>query len=445
MQIYILDSYLDIIGVIDCYTSLIWTTKKGEIGDFELVVPALVEHSKLLKLGNFVGNSDDPGTLMLITSVSDKSNSDEFSITATGATADTLLERRLYPYWAYPLPKDLDETVRVIQPFYFNIVNGSTGYFGPFAWDNLPDDASKSNLYDLIQYEISAQIAINENIDEHETTADKSMWFQFVFGYNLFGESQHNIKGFVATVNAVAKDAVPVAMFSEDLENLSSVEYSESDDGIYTSIFAEVNTGWSGDVKQTNTEGVVKDVNISYDELYNRFTNTMLAYATVATNTVECVEKVITVDPVVVQYSGAIIERVKVPVFVGEWTGPEEKDKYCVAMDKNPEGGEPRWIYQTNVVASEKYQVDQNATLENAKSAIEKEIQNSIINIQGEVDAARAQKRPNLGDVVVFRDDKVLREVVKPVTEIQRSYDSSGERLNLTFGDPLKTIFDIWK
>lgn len=49
MNLYVFDKSLQMIGVIDAFTSLIWTTRYFESGDFELYLPASKEHTALLQ------------------------------------------------------------------------------------------------------------------------------------------------------------------------------------------------------------------------------------------------------------------------------------------------------------------------------------------------------------------------------------------------------------
>lgn len=49
MNVYVFNKDLQMIGVVDAFTSLIWTTRYFEKGDFELYLPASEEHTALLQ------------------------------------------------------------------------------------------------------------------------------------------------------------------------------------------------------------------------------------------------------------------------------------------------------------------------------------------------------------------------------------------------------------
>ena len=59
MELYVYNMDLDLIGVIDEYTSLIWAKRYQDIGDCEVQVPANTEYIDYLKIGNYIQRSDD--------------------------------------------------------------------------------------------------------------------------------------------------------------------------------------------------------------------------------------------------------------------------------------------------------------------------------------------------------------------------------------------------
>ena len=54
MDLWVLDDNRNKLGLIDTYSSLIWTKRYYTMGDFELVVPATTENLEMLQCGNFV-------------------------------------------------------------------------------------------------------------------------------------------------------------------------------------------------------------------------------------------------------------------------------------------------------------------------------------------------------------------------------------------------------
>ena len=54
MNIYVLDSALERVGVIDYYKSIIWTRRYYEPGDFELCIEATPENIALCRMGRML-------------------------------------------------------------------------------------------------------------------------------------------------------------------------------------------------------------------------------------------------------------------------------------------------------------------------------------------------------------------------------------------------------
>ena len=54
MEIYVLNRNREIVGVVDHYESLIWTSRYYEAGDFEIYIQASPETIELFSLDNYV-------------------------------------------------------------------------------------------------------------------------------------------------------------------------------------------------------------------------------------------------------------------------------------------------------------------------------------------------------------------------------------------------------
>ena len=96
MDLYILDSSLNEIAVIDNYTSLIWTRRYYSPGDFELYIAADKSLFEYLKIGSFIKREDD-NSVMVIETIqikTDVENGDYFTI--TGRSLESIIERRIF-------------------------------------------------------------------------------------------------------------------------------------------------------------------------------------------------------------------------------------------------------------------------------------------------------------------------------------------------------------
>ncbi len=98
MEVYVLDSELVPIAIIDHYQSLIWTKQYFTNGDFELYLPANPELLLYLKQDNYVMREDDD-SLMMIESIkinTDLDNGDYYTI--SGRSLESILSRRVIWY-----------------------------------------------------------------------------------------------------------------------------------------------------------------------------------------------------------------------------------------------------------------------------------------------------------------------------------------------------------
>ena len=95
MDIYVLNSEFEEIGVIDVFQSLIWTTRYYDVGDFELYLPATKQALELLTAGNYL-KRDDSARVMIIEKLQVTTDAEEGNyITASGRSFESALTRRI--------------------------------------------------------------------------------------------------------------------------------------------------------------------------------------------------------------------------------------------------------------------------------------------------------------------------------------------------------------
>ena len=99
MIIYVFNTILEVIGLIEDYYSLTWAERYYVCGDFELELPITYDGSPLLDFGNFlyIASSD---TIMIIEDVKPSSDKNSTNLVVQGESAESLLKRRvlLEPY-----------------------------------------------------------------------------------------------------------------------------------------------------------------------------------------------------------------------------------------------------------------------------------------------------------------------------------------------------------
>lgn len=96
MDIYVLDTSLKKIGVIDYCSSIIWTKKYCDAGDFELYLPVTTEALELLQENNLVMREDDRASLMVIKTIvltTDAENGNY--LTVSGPSVESYLGKRI--------------------------------------------------------------------------------------------------------------------------------------------------------------------------------------------------------------------------------------------------------------------------------------------------------------------------------------------------------------
>jgi hypothetical protein len=95
MEVYILDDFLRRTAVIDLYESFIWTDRYADKGDFELVVPSLNQHRRLLVPGTQIAQTDSD-RVMTVETVDIKTDTEGRTLlTATGISLENLLDDRV--------------------------------------------------------------------------------------------------------------------------------------------------------------------------------------------------------------------------------------------------------------------------------------------------------------------------------------------------------------
>jgi hypothetical protein len=95
MNLYIYDKNLDVASVIDAYSSLIWTKKHYEYGDFKLYLPASLANFDYLKKDYLIKREDDE-TVMIIEKIQIDTDSEAGNfVTVTGRSLESILARRI--------------------------------------------------------------------------------------------------------------------------------------------------------------------------------------------------------------------------------------------------------------------------------------------------------------------------------------------------------------
>lgn len=95
MDLYILDSNFQTIGVVDNYESLIWAKRYFEFGDCEIYLPASQRNRALFAIGNYITRTDDDMVCRIVSHeiATDEDNGDY--ITVVGEDLRAVLNQRI--------------------------------------------------------------------------------------------------------------------------------------------------------------------------------------------------------------------------------------------------------------------------------------------------------------------------------------------------------------
>ena len=95
MEIFVLNSDLRPVGVIDSYASLIWSKRYNDIGDCELYLPASDEMIALVRKGRYIARRDDDMVCRIRKREIKTSTEEGDFITVTGYDASAFLDQRI--------------------------------------------------------------------------------------------------------------------------------------------------------------------------------------------------------------------------------------------------------------------------------------------------------------------------------------------------------------
>lgn len=217
MDLFVLDTSLNQIAVLDTYKSLIWTERYNEYGDFEIVTPVTSNLLSVLKQDYYLEHRDTDRTMILEKILINTDIEDGNTMTITGRSLESILLRRIV--WGQRTIKGnlqngiktlLDENVisptkpeRKISNFVFQASTDP-------KITSLEIDAQYTgdNLYDIIS-SLCSERGIGFSIIRNEQN-------QFVFSlYSGTDRSYDQVEN-------------PYVVFSPGFENIINSNYMES-------------------------------------------------------------------------------------------------------------------------------------------------------------------------------------------------------------------------
>lgn len=206
---------------IDDYSSLIWTTRYYECGDFEIVLPVTEEYSQIIVRGNYLIRDDDEQIGIIEDITIDSPEDDADRMIVTGRFAESILERRIIGEQT-----QLYGTVSagISALIYDNIINPDIPERrienfevepGEFA-ERLDAQYTGKNLLEVIE-------------DVCKTT-------HIGFGVRLTEDNVFQFYLYRGEDRSYGQTENPYVIFSDEYDNLQSSKYTRKSSGVVTDV-----------------------------------------------------------------------------------------------------------------------------------------------------------------------------------------------------------------
>lgn len=220
MDIYVLNEKFERVGIIDSYSSIIWTTRYNTQGDFELYIAADTAMFDLIQNGTYlVRDKDMTGTTYKNVMMIDKANIELTTdvengdyLTVTGYSLQSIVKRRVVINQTVMSGKLTDAINRLLTE---NIINPTDAKrkISNFTFDNSTDfdisltmQATGDNLAELL-----SEICQNYNIGWDIYIKNKKFVFYLYKGVDRSADQSEN----------------PRVVFSYEFDNLITSDYKE--------------------------------------------------------------------------------------------------------------------------------------------------------------------------------------------------------------------------
>lgn len=244
-DVYVLDKNFKVLGIVDDYTSLIWSRRYYETGDFELYVHASDEYKELIQMGRYVLRSDEytyDYTVREIFRIEkieiSTSESDGDFITASGRDLRSIIYQRCILFdWTYAqyTPMRLELIARelvyqnCIKTDIFGQAEVNSGYDPSDTLAVYNDSRRKIPNFTMgadsgLPYVVGAYEVTPQNLGEYlETICEARYWGWRVKYKGNFLSDNFELEFAIWT----GKDLTQTVIFSEDFDNLLETSFVE--------------------------------------------------------------------------------------------------------------------------------------------------------------------------------------------------------------------------
>ena len=220
MNLFVLDKELDVIAIVDTYTSFIWTDRYQEAGDFELCMPMDQILLSYIKRDHYLWRNDSEH-VMIIESIKIESDSEDGDrAIITGRSLESILDRRVI--WGLKnLSGDFQDAVKTLLEECIISPSKPERKIANFKFE-ATDDTRITDLSIDTQYtgdnlyEVICALCKERNIGFKVTLENK----QFVF--SLYSGDDRSYDQFEN----------PYVVFSSKFDNIIDSTYQESSEGL---------------------------------------------------------------------------------------------------------------------------------------------------------------------------------------------------------------------
>ncbi len=226
MELYIYDQSLTLLGVIDELTSLVWTRRYWDCGEFSLLVPMTDRHTQLLQNGRLIirRDCDEAGQIRYIHISRDSQGLEQIEVQGRFLT-HWLGNRLLLAPLVMRAPSDMVLRQAVLE----TLVS--------------PTDACRRiAVLSIDETPLSDIATLNVSSDDHENALDfcVSRAQLAKIGFKIVTDvraKRHSFKVYKGLDRTTTQTVNAISVFSPDFDNVLSQEFTRSVENVATAVY----------------------------------------------------------------------------------------------------------------------------------------------------------------------------------------------------------------
>ena len=217
MDLFVLDTNFNTLGIVDVYNSMIWTDRYWQYGDFELYTAVTQDILDLIKRDYYLWSSHSEHT-MIVEDITIKSDTESGNyLTITGRSLESILDRRI-TWGLRSLSGNFQDAIEFLLRDNFIAPSKPERKVENFKFERSTDP----NITGLT---INAQY-LGENVYDiiQKSCEQRGVGFKIT----LNNQNQFVFKLYAGTDRSYNQTAVPYVIFSSRFDNILNSNYMES-------------------------------------------------------------------------------------------------------------------------------------------------------------------------------------------------------------------------